>query len=42
MSNVMTSVGQTAAGIMMATQNNGAGSLLQQSVNVQANLNVGH
>jgi hypothetical protein len=41
MSNVMTSVGQTAAGIMVANQNLGAASLVQQSVNVQANLNVG-
>jgi hypothetical protein len=41
MSNVMTSVGQTAAGIMIATQNNGAGALVQHSVNMQANLNVG-
>ncbi|SCU74242.1 conserved hypothetical protein [Cupriavidus necator] len=41
MSNTMTSVGQTAAGIMMANQNSGAASLVQQSVNVQANLQVG-
>ncbi|MDK3023581.1 hypothetical protein QO239_13340, partial [Cupriavidus taiwanensis] len=41
MSNTMTSVGQTAAGIMMASQNSGVASLVQQSVNVQANLNVG-
>ncbi|RWA50386.1 hypothetical protein AU476_28045 [Cupriavidus sp. UYMSc13B] len=42
LSNVMTSVGQTAAGIMVANQNLGAASLVQQSVNVQANLTVGH
>lgn len=41
MQNVMTSVGQTAAGIMVANQNLGAASLVQQSVNVQANLTVG-
>jgi len=42
MSNAMTSVGQSAAGIMIANQNSGMASLVQQSVNVQANLNVGH
>ena len=41
MSNTMTSVGQSAAGIMVASQNSGIASLVQQSVNVQANLNVG-
>ncbi|MCY1220719.1 hypothetical protein D9M72_327440 [compost metagenome] len=41
MSNLMTSVGQTAAGIMMASQNSGAASLTQMSVNVQANVNAG-
>ncbi|CAB3787278.1 hypothetical protein LMG28138_02409 [Pararobbsia alpina] len=41
MSNTMTSVGQSAAGIMIANQNSGLASLVQQSVNVQANLNVG-
>lgn len=40
MSNAMTSVGQSAAGIMMAAQQSGIGSLVQQSVNVQANLAV--
>lgn len=41
MSNSMSSVGQSAAGIMVANQNSGMSSLVQQSVNVQANLNVG-
>ena len=41
MANTMTSVGQTAAGIMVANQNSGISSLVQQSVNVQANLAVG-
>lgn len=41
MSNLMTSVGQSAAGIMMASQNSGAASLTQMSVNVQANVNAG-
>jgi hypothetical protein len=41
MSNAMSSVGQSAAGIMVAAQNSGAAALLQQSVNVQSNLNVG-
>lgn len=41
MSNAMTSVGQSAAGIMIANQNSGMASLVQQSVNVQANMNVG-
>ncbi|QDL36914.1 hypothetical protein EUB48_06130 [Rhodoferax sediminis] len=40
MSNSMTSVGQSAAGIMMANQNSGMSSLVQQSVNVMANLQV--
>ena len=34
-------VGQSAAGIMMASQNSGAASLTQMSVNVQANVNAG-
>ncbi len=42
MSNAMTSVGQSAAGVMIANQNSGFASLIQQSVNVQANLSVGH
>jgi hypothetical protein len=37
----MTSVGQSAAGIMLASQNSGISSLVQQSVNVQANLGIG-
>ncbi|MYM74459.1 hypothetical protein GTP56_19995, partial [Duganella sp. FT134W] len=41
MSNTMTSVGQSAAGIMVASQNSGIASLVQQSVNVQSNLAVG-
>jgi hypothetical protein len=41
MSNTMTSVGQSAAGIMVANQNSGISSLVQQSVNVQSNLGVG-
>ncbi|HBD32788.1 MAG TPA: hypothetical protein DC084_04230, partial [Cupriavidus sp.] len=41
MSNMMSSVGQSAAGIMIANQNSGMSSLVQQSVNVQANLAVG-
>jgi hypothetical protein len=40
MSNVMTSVGQSAAGIMMASQNSGMAALVQQSVNVQSNLRL--
>jgi hypothetical protein len=41
MSNTMASVGQSAAGIMAAVQNSGMSSMVQQAVNVQANLNVG-
>ncbi|MFX1814550.1 hypothetical protein PXJ20_28565, partial [Paraburkholderia sp. A1RI_3L] len=41
MSNAMSSVGQSAAGIMIANQNSGAASLVQQAVTVQANLTVG-
>ena len=41
MSNTMSSVGQSAAGIMAAVQNSGISSLVQQAVNVQANLAVG-
>jgi hypothetical protein len=41
MANTMTSVGQSAAGIMVASQNSGIAALVQQSVNVQANLAVG-
>jgi hypothetical protein len=41
MSNTLSNVGQSAAGILVLSQNNGFSSLVQQSVNVQANLNVG-
>jgi hypothetical protein len=41
MSNAMTSIGQSAAGIMVMAQNSGLAALVQQSVNVQANLAVG-
>jgi hypothetical protein len=41
MSNAMTNVGQSAAGVMVVSQNNGFSSLIQQSVNVQSNLAVG-
>ncbi|MCH2093415.1 MAG: hypothetical protein MK141_17825, partial [Pseudoxanthomonas sp.] len=41
MSNNMTSVGQSAAGIMVAAQNSGMASLIQQGITVQANLTVG-
>ena len=41
MANTMNSVGQSAAGIMVANQNSGISSLVQQSVNVQSNLAVG-
>ena len=41
MSNNMTSVGQSAAGIMVAAQNSGFASLIQQGITVQANLTVG-
>jgi hypothetical protein len=42
MSNSMASVGQSAAGIMVANQNSGPASLVQQGITVQANLTVGH
>jgi len=41
MSNAMTSIGQSAAGIMVMAQNSGMAAMVQQSVNVQANLAVG-
>jgi hypothetical protein len=41
MSNTMTGTAQSAAGIMLATQNSGIASMIQQGVNVQANLTVG-
>jgi hypothetical protein len=40
MSNTMNGVAQSAAGIMVITQNSGIASLVQQSVNVQANLTL--
>ena len=40
-SNSMGCVGHSAAGILMANQNSGASSLVQQSVNVQSNLSPG-
>jgi hypothetical protein len=41
MSNNMGSAGAAAAGISNFAQNSGAASLIQQGVNVQANLSVG-
>jgi hypothetical protein len=41
MSNNMSGAGQNAAGIMVISQNTGISSLVQQSVNVQSNMNVG-
>ncbi|MEN3295998.1 MAG: hypothetical protein V7642_5251 [Burkholderiales bacterium] len=41
MSNTMSSVGQSAAGVMSIAQISGPSSLVQQSNNIQANLNVG-
>ena len=41
LSNTMTNVGQSAAGITVLSQNSGISSLVQQSVNVQANLGIG-
>ena len=41
MSNNMTSVGQSAAGIMVAAQNSGMASVSQQGITGQANLTVG-
>ena len=40
-SNSIGNVGQSAAGILMANQNSGTSSLVQQSVNVQSNLSPG-
>jgi hypothetical protein len=42
LSNNLASVAASASGILMVSQNSGAGALMQQSVNVQANLNNGH
>jgi hypothetical protein len=41
MSNNMSGAAAAAAGVTVMAQNSGIGSLIQQSVNVQANLNVG-
>ena len=41
MSNTMNNAGNAAAGIMTMAQNSGLSSLIQQGINVQANLNVG-
>ena len=41
MSNNMSGAAAAAAGVTVMAQNSGVGSLIQQSVNVQANLNVG-
>lgn len=41
MSNAMNSIGQSAAGIMVMAQNSGMAAMVQQSVNVQANLALG-
>jgi hypothetical protein len=40
MSNTMSGTAQSAAGIMVMTQNSGLAALVQQSVNVQANLSL--
>jgi hypothetical protein len=40
MSNTMTNVANSAAGVLVVNQNSGVASLVQQSVNVQANLGV--
>jgi len=41
LSNTMSGAAQSAAGIQVISQNTGIAALTQQSVNVQANLNVG-
>jgi hypothetical protein len=41
MSNHMDGTAAAAAGVTVMAQNSGVGSLIQQSVNVQANLNSG-
>jgi hypothetical protein len=41
MSNTMSNIAQSAAGVSVISQNNGFSSLIQQSVNVQSNMNVG-
>ena len=42
MSNSIANSFTNGAGIIVSSQNSGMSSLVQQSVNVQANLNVGH
>ncbi|HAT30063.1 MAG TPA: hypothetical protein DCW29_04195, partial [Janthinobacterium sp.] len=42
MSNTMTGTAQSAAGLLVISQNSGLSSLIQQNVVVQANLSVGH
>jgi hypothetical protein len=42
MSNQMNGSAAAAAGVSILAQNSGAAALVQQSVNVQANLNLGH
>jgi hypothetical protein len=37
----MSNIAQGAAGVSVISQNNGFSSLVQQSVNVQSNMNVG-
>ncbi|MBQ5943041.1 hypothetical protein J8847_23770, partial [Massilia sp. AB1] len=41
MSNTMSNIAQSAAGVSVISQNNGFSSLIQQSVNVQSNMTVG-
>jgi hypothetical protein len=41
MSNTMSGTAQSAAGILTIAQTTGVANLVQQSVNVQANLSVG-
>ena len=41
LSNTMSGTAQSAAGVLVISQNSGIAALVQQSVNVQANLNVG-
>jgi len=41
LSNTMSGTAQSAAGILVISQNTGIAALTQQSVNVQANLSLG-
>jgi hypothetical protein len=41
LSNTMSGTAQSAAGVLVISQNTGIAALTQQSVNVQANLTVG-